>query len=386
MFFFLSSLTASEYIEITEKNRNLIGGERPIFVKFYSPNCGHCKAMAPDFAEASTLPKDVDFGGVDCLKEDKICKDYSISGYPTIILFGAKNNTGKEFSGERSVDGFLDFIESTINVRIPRPPVYLKDYNPLNINQTIQNNKCAFITFFAPWCGHCKHFLPQAKIAAQAFAADNETVTIGRFNCDKYHQACQDFKVEGFPTIKLFKNGEAIPYSGERTAESVANFINQHCGTERAANGLLTDDAGIIPEMKDVVKEFLTSENKEEAINKAKELKADLYVTFMNRVVKNGVEKSKADLQKMEQILTNRTVSPKVLDNIKRRYNIFQQVLGERKAHQEPEPVKEEEQQQQQNAEETQQETPAQEAPAEEQPKTEEASAAEQPTQEQKEL
>jgi protein disulfide-isomerase A6 len=327
---FFTIFSRSEYIEITEANKNLIGGERPIFVKFYSPNCGHCKAMAPDFAEASTMSKDVDFGGVDCVAQDKICKDYKIDGYPTIYLFGKGNVTGKEFKDhERSVDGFIDFIEETLTVKIPRPPKYMKDLNPINFGTTINNTKCTFVTFFAPWCGHCKKFLPEAKIAAQAFAPDNATVVIGTMNCEKYRGVCTDNDVQGFPTIKLFKEGQVIPYEGSRTADGVAEFINTHCGTERASNGLLSDKAGLIEEAKELVKEFIKAEDKEAVVEKVKAIKADLYASFMNRVIKNGVEKSKEDLAKMNKILSERKVSFKVLDNIKRRYNVFAQVLGE---------------------------------------------------------
>lgn len=358
--FVLLSLARSEVVPITSENFSVVGLDRPYMIKFYRETCPHCQQMAADFVEASEMYTEVGFGAISCETDNKLCDDYKISGVPTVILFGAHNKTGAIFEGhERNADGFADFIEETIHIKAVRPPKYVRDLTPLNYNHTLDNAQCAFVTFFAPYCGHCKRWLPKNKIVAKAFAADNNTVTVGTVNCEKFHSLCEN--VQGYPTIRLFKKGVAEPveYSGDRSPEDVAKFINTNCGTQRAVDGLLTDEAGILKEAEEIVKEFLHSEDKAAAIAKAKELKANLYVTFMERIVKNGVEKSKEDLAKIRAMLDARTSSYKVLDNLKTRYNVFSTLLGEREPKEVP------------AAEQPAAEQPAAEKPAAEQPAAE---------------
>lgn len=326
LFFLFSAFSRSEYVEITSKNVNeYIGGSKTSFVKFYSPNCGHCRAMQADFDEAATTFTEVTFGGVDCIAQKDICEKHKISGYPTIYLFKPGDKKGIEFSGQRTVDSFDDFIENYTTFKAKRPPPVFLELNPVNFDHQIANRTCTFVTFFAPWCGHCKAFLPQAKIAATAFLVE-PNASIGRINCEEYRDFCSQKEVSGYPTIKLFKNtGEIIPYSGSRTAEGVASFLNENCGTERAINGLLTDQAGLISEARKIVNEFLEG-SKEEARKKMAEIKdSDLYLKVMDRIMDKGIDQIKKDLEIMNGIIKSRKSSIKALDGIKRRYNVFKE-------------------------------------------------------------
>ncbi|KAH0788995.1 Thioredoxin family protein [Histomonas meleagridis] len=341
MFCFLVQFILAEYVEITSKNIDqIIGGNRPAMVKFYSTQCGHCRAMAEDFAEAANAYNDVVFGGVNCLEEKKICKKFKIEGYPTIMLYKAKEKTGIEFEGSRTVESFCNFVENYTNIKAKLPPQYLIDLNPLNFDNVTASHKCVFNTFFAPWCGHCKHFLPQAKIAANAFQADPQIV-VSRLDCEKYKDICSKYGVDGFPTIKLFKEGETIDYSGSRTAESVVNFINDNCGTERDVNGLLNDAAGLIKDAAPIVAEFLTAEDKSPLVEKMKAVSgAEFYVKVMERYIAKGQEQIKKDIETMSKILESRKGSFASLDGMKKRLNVFEQFIPMEK----PEQTKEEEQ------------------------------------------
>lgn len=59
------------------------------FVKMYAPWCGHCKAMAPTWEKVAKSPgvKGVKLSKIDCTKEEKTCKQYEVSGYPTLLYF-----------------------------------------------------------------------------------------------------------------------------------------------------------------------------------------------------------------------------------------------------------------------------------------------------------
>lgn len=329
MFFIIPYFTLSAYVEITSKNVNkIIGGDSPVFVKFYSQSCGHCRAMAEDFAEAATYFNKVIFGGICCDDERKLCEKYKIDGYPTMYLFGAKQTEKlAEFEGKRTADAFSDFVENYTHIRGKRPPNYLVDANPHNFENHTKSHKCVFNTFFAPWCGHCKKFLPQAKLAASAFQADSE-IMISRMDCEKYHEFCSAQGVNGYPTIKLFKGDEVIPFEGKRSLDNVVDFINAHCGTQRGTDGLLNDAAGLVDGAAAIVSEFLASEDKSDALAKMKALPGtEFYVKVMDRIAAKGIEQIGKDVQTMKAILAARKGSAASLDGMKRRLNVFNEFL-----------------------------------------------------------
>ena len=88
-------------------------GEKPWFVKFYAPWCGHCKKLAPTWEEYSTAQDLVNIGSVDCTTEKEICAKYEVKGYPTLLFFPADpSSTDKylKYSGARDVNGFNSFL------------------------------------------------------------------------------------------------------------------------------------------------------------------------------------------------------------------------------------------------------------------------------------
>ena len=325
----LASLCRAEYVEITKDNaKQLIGGPKPVFVKFYSPNCGHCRAMAEDFAEAATTFSDVVFGGVDCTAHSAVCDAHKVTGYPTLLLFQAGKSEGIEFTGSRSVDKFCDFIENYTEFKAKRPPQVMVELNPLNFEKRITEEKCTFVTFYAPWCGHCKRFLPQARIAATSFVGE-PNVSVAKVNCEEYHELCQNWGVEGFPTIKLFKGSleEPLKYEGQRTAQGVVEFINAQCGTQREVGGLLNSLAGLVEEAAPAVQEFLSGAH-EAAMEKIKKIKgAEFYLKVMERYLQKGKEQVVKDMDTMMGILTAKKSSWLAMDGMKKRYNVFAQFV-----------------------------------------------------------
>lgn len=84
------------------------GSEKIIL--YYSPNCGHCKAMSGTWATfqdyINNNPNGVITEKINCL-ENKC----DVKGFPT-IKFIKKNGVVIEFDGERTVDAFKQFVET----------------------------------------------------------------------------------------------------------------------------------------------------------------------------------------------------------------------------------------------------------------------------------
>ncbi|KAL5467532.1 hypothetical protein EMCRGX_G031776 [Ephydatia muelleri] len=101
-----------------------------------------------------------------------------------------------------------------------------------NFDQFVNGDKAAFVEFYAPWCGHCKHLAPAYEEVGKAF--DNVAdVIIAKVDADAEKELGSRFGVQGFPTLKFFPKGSKDPedYNGGRAAEDIIQFINSKSGT-----------------------------------------------------------------------------------------------------------------------------------------------------------
>ena len=95
---------------------------------------------------------------------------------------------------------------------------------PDNFESTISDkSKQTLVKFYAPWCGHCKRLAP----TWDQLAKENElaNVNIAKIDCDAHRDACSKHGIRGYPTLKLFKNGEPIDYKSGRDIDSFKTFL-----------------------------------------------------------------------------------------------------------------------------------------------------------------
>jgi len=96
----------------------------------------------------------------------------------------------------------------------------------LNFEQVVFDDaKDVFVEFYAPWCGHCKQLEPIWEKLGEAFK-DNEKVVVAKI--DMTANELDRVKVNGFPTIKLFKadTNLVVDYDGGRTLEDFTKFLD----------------------------------------------------------------------------------------------------------------------------------------------------------------
>jgi protein disulfide-isomerase A1 len=84
-----------------------------VLVEFYAPWCGHCKQLAPVWDKLGEKYKDhadIVIAKIDSTANE--LEDVKVQSFPTIKFFPANSNKVVDYSGERTLDGFVKFLES----------------------------------------------------------------------------------------------------------------------------------------------------------------------------------------------------------------------------------------------------------------------------------
>ena len=114
-------LTASNFDDLV-----VYGGETWL-VEFYAPWCGHCKNLAPEWAEAATrLKGKVKVGAVDCDSEKELQGRFAVQGFPTIKVF--QSGSASDYQGGRDAESIVSHALGLWERTAPPPePVEVVD-------------------------------------------------------------------------------------------------------------------------------------------------------------------------------------------------------------------------------------------------------------------
>lgn len=76
-----------------------------------------------------------------------------------------------------------------------------------NFSELINNNKPVLVDFSAVWCGPCKMMSPILEKVKEDLG---ESTIIVKVDVDKNKAAASAYKIQGVPTLIVFKHGKVM--------------------------------------------------------------------------------------------------------------------------------------------------------------------------------
>jgi len=133
------------------------------------------------------------------------------------------------------------------------------DLTESNFETEVQRHDMVLVEFYAPWCGHCKRLAPEYEKAATALKANDPPVPLAKVDCPANNDLCSKHGVSGYPTLKIFKNGEvSSDYNGPRDADGIAKYMRSKAGPSSKPLTSVADVEKIIGGFDLVVVGFFT--------------------------------------------------------------------------------------------------------------------------------
>lgn len=98
--------------------------------------------------------------------------------------------------------------------------------NTETFEKFLSENPLVMAEFFAPWCGHCKKLAPEYVEAASQLEPKN--IAIAQIDCTENQELCQKQGIRGYPSLKVYKNGNLEPfaeYQGARSSDAIISYM-----------------------------------------------------------------------------------------------------------------------------------------------------------------
>ncbi|XP_063308027.1 protein disulfide-isomerase A4 isoform X2 [Pelobates fuscus] len=96
-----------------------------------------------------------------------------------------------------------------------------------NFDTFVADKDTVLLEFYAPWCGHCKQFVPEYEKIAQTLKENDPPIPVAKIDATAETEVAGKYDISGYPTIKILKKGQAVDYDGLRTEEAIVAKVKE---------------------------------------------------------------------------------------------------------------------------------------------------------------
>ncbi|OIV97947.1 hypothetical protein TanjilG_12704 [Lupinus angustifolius] len=107
-----------------------------------------------------------------------------------------------------------------------------------NFSDIVSKHDFIVVEFYAPWCGHCRKLAPEYEKAASVLSSHDPPIVLAKVDANEANNKdlAAQYGVQGFPTIKILRNGgkDAQVYKGPREADGIVDYLKKQSGPPSA--------------------------------------------------------------------------------------------------------------------------------------------------------
>ncbi|KAK4393738.1 protein disulfide-isomerase [Sesamum angolense] len=123
-----------------------------------------------------------------------------------------------------------------------------------NFSDVVSKHSFIVVEFYAPWCGHCKALAPEYEKAASILSSHEPPIVLAKVdaNQEKNRELATEFEIQGFPTLKILRNGGKTiqDYKGPREADGIVDYLKRQVGPASAEIKSVEDATSLVDEKK----------------------------------------------------------------------------------------------------------------------------------------
>lgn len=177
-------------------------------------------------------------------------------------------------------------------------------------DSVVNDKDIMLVEFYAPWCGHCKKLAPEYAKAAKRMKENDPPVPFAKVDATAESDLGTRYEVKGYPTLKVFRKGEAHDYDGPRDEEGIVNYMKQQA------------DPNWKPPPEAVV--TLTKENFTDTINSESLMLVEFYAPWCGHCKRLAPEYEKAakELKENDPPITLAKVDATVDSELAQKYEV----------------------------------------------------------------
>uniref|UniRef100_A0A8D0T0R2 Protein disulfide-isomerase n=1 Tax=Sus scrofa TaxID=9823 RepID=A0A8D0T0R2_PIG len=183
-----------------------------------APWCGHCKALAPEYAKAAAKLRaegsEIRLAKVDATEESDLAQQYGVRGYPTIKFFKDGDTASpREYTAGREADDIVNWLKKRTG------PAATTLADGAAAEALVESSEVAVIGFFKDVeSAAAKQFLLAAEATDDIpFGVTSNSDVFSKYQLDK----------DGVVLFKKFDEGRN-DFEGEVTKEKLLDFIRHN--------------------------------------------------------------------------------------------------------------------------------------------------------------